>query len=57
MQNHLKQMQNHNKVLCGLYACMHAHALDNKMDACFEERLCEEIRRYPHLTINLSNYY
>ncbi len=29
-----------------------AHASDNKMDACFEERLCKEIRRYPHLTIN-----
>lgn len=26
-----------------------AHAPDNKMDACFEEMLCEEIRRCPHL--------
>lgn len=25
-----------------------AHAPDNKMDSWFEERLCKEIRRYPH---------
>ncbi len=29
-----------------------ACAPDNKMDACFEERLCEEIHNYPHLIRN-----
>ncbi len=31
------------------------HAPDNTMDACFEERLREELRRYPHLTINFPS--
>ncbi len=30
---------------------------DNKMDACFEERLCEEIRHYPHYPVRLPFDY
>ncbi len=43
--------------ICDRTTCTHSkgadcHDPDNKMDACFEERFCQDIPHYPHLTIH-----